>query len=441
MFCVICALVAINNNVKAEERVRTERKKIVSKTTHKNRLLLPKAQLKKLSLDKKRALVQELQAIMVELERHQYAYGMKYVGLEAGSNINISFLGKAYAEGLPPGAPADASLSPQQCIIGGHLKDKIDGRCPTRANPCGTGDNFECAEIFGKACVSRLPLDHLSKRCATSDMAMQMSEDDLNIALFRATEDLSKMKEICEGVTEAKNNETLGCNWLLKRLKLIPDGAPLAGKEAAAEEEEEEEEAIEQEDNDTLKINSSCGGTLNNLNANHNCKAKLNKFDCSEERPHLALAAVPIISCSYESIECYEKSFMGCYTRDSYDKEIGLCKANQKKQDVHKNRRTFNIKNDQCFKVTQELNRAGCLDKVDAKTNCKTDVRDPSKIYVNCDIKIKNTCKLIKKDQACPSGYKPSRALDRDFIRWHWKESKTICVKDESPIKVNRSNK
>ena len=65
-----------------------------------------------------------------------------------------------------------------KCLIGGLLRDRLTGgKCPTKDNDCGQKkDGFLCGTIFNEECISRTPIETLSKRCVEASKGKALSQ-------------------------------------------------------------------------------------------------------------------------------------------------------------------------------------------------------------------------------------------------------------------------
>lgn len=122
--------------------------------------LISTKQYSALSKVQQKKYIQELRLAVLNFEKTLKSKGEKYSFYES---ILETLFPQAYAN----------TIDSNQCIIGGLIRKKVNGLCPTygRGKGCKTSDGsmmtdgFRCGIIYGSACVPRKEINSLSERC------------------------------------------------------------------------------------------------------------------------------------------------------------------------------------------------------------------------------------------------------------------------------------
>lgn len=176
-----------------------------------------------LSPEARRGYIRGLRSALEEIEAVQREQGLVLTQDESED----SSLGDG---GLPWIPAALAESAGQSCIVGGKIftQARRAGRwvCPTAGNGCpGQKDGgFACGTIYGKACVSRYPIETLSARCHASGKF----PSDRQYAYVRETVENFR-KSLCEESSRAGSP----CDLFSKRIDELNErfsGATVKGE-------------------------------------------------------------------------------------------------------------------------------------------------------------------------------------------------------------------
>lgn len=177
--------------------------------------LLKMSEFKKLSSGQQTDYVRALQAAYVEFEEGVFDQDNLSELVQQSplpSSKWVQFINQ-----LQPSALADNTST--NCVVGGVLLSRVDrgGRsiCPATGRSCqisNSNDNFKCGNIFNEVCVTRLPLDGLSKRCQTA-------ANNRLPQYGKIKSELEKLETFCQSI----NSGSQGCGYLQQRITLIKE--------------------------------------------------------------------------------------------------------------------------------------------------------------------------------------------------------------------------